>query len=148
MPHNNRVSASGALKTNDMWSKTIGYDPYAALADNAIKLNTTSTEQTASLLLLVKLSKFSGSESRGNCKKCGMLGHLTFQCRNTKPSVTAEIDSISSSSDDGTDDLTMGTKRIYESIIVSESSKRHKKVSDRSLKKQKVEKKKKKRKRE
>jgi hypothetical protein len=23
-----------------------------------------------------------GSESRGGCKKCGMLGHLTFQCRN------------------------------------------------------------------
>ena len=30
MPHNNRVSSSASLKTNDMWSKTIGYDPYAA----------------------------------------------------------------------------------------------------------------------
>ena len=29
MPHNNRVSSSVALKTNDMWSKTIGHDPYA-----------------------------------------------------------------------------------------------------------------------
>ena len=30
MPHNNRMSASTALRTNDMWSKTIGHDPYAA----------------------------------------------------------------------------------------------------------------------
>ncbi len=30
MPHNNRVSASVALKTNSIWTKTIGYDPYAA----------------------------------------------------------------------------------------------------------------------
>lgn len=30
MPHNNRVSGSAALRTNDMWSKTIGHNPYAA----------------------------------------------------------------------------------------------------------------------
>ena len=29
MPHNNRVSTSGALATSDIWSKTIGHDPYA-----------------------------------------------------------------------------------------------------------------------
>jgi hypothetical protein len=23
-----------------------------------------------------------GTDSRGGCKRCGMLGHLTFQCRN------------------------------------------------------------------
>ena len=30
MPHNNRLSSSAALRTNDMWSKTIGHNPYAA----------------------------------------------------------------------------------------------------------------------
>ena len=28
-PHNNRMSTSGSLKTHDIWSKTIGHDPYA-----------------------------------------------------------------------------------------------------------------------
>lgn len=37
-----------------------------------------------------------GSENRGGCKKCGMLGHLTFQCRNTiqMPSSSAQDDSV------------------------------------------------------
>jgi len=29
MPHNNRVSTSASLRTNDIWSKAIGHDPYA-----------------------------------------------------------------------------------------------------------------------
>ena len=35
MPHNNRVSASVALRTNSMWSKTIGHDPYASKESSA-----------------------------------------------------------------------------------------------------------------
>eukprot|EP00545_Synedropsis_sp_CCMP1620_P014834 CAMPEP_0119009158 /NCGR_PEP_ID=MMETSP1176-20130426/4184_1 /TAXON_ID=265551 /ORGANISM="Synedropsis recta cf, Strain CCMP1620" /LENGTH=128 /DNA_ID=CAMNT_0006961617 /DNA_START=109 /DNA_END=492 /DNA_ORIENTATION=+ len=34
MPHNNRVSTSGALATNDIWSKTIGHNPYAAASED------------------------------------------------------------------------------------------------------------------
>jgi len=33
MPAGNRMSSSAALKTNDMWTKTIGYDPYAGEAE-------------------------------------------------------------------------------------------------------------------
>lgn len=33
MPHNNRMSTSAALKTSDIWSKTIGHDPYAAAGE-------------------------------------------------------------------------------------------------------------------
>ncbi|KAG7358737.1 hypothetical protein IV203_015326 [Nitzschia inconspicua] len=29
MPHNNRMTTSATLKTSDIWSKTIGHDPYA-----------------------------------------------------------------------------------------------------------------------
>lgn len=42
MPHNNRMSASTALKTNDMWSKTIGHDPYAAGAQQEENANLNS----------------------------------------------------------------------------------------------------------
>lgn len=78
MPHNNRVSSSAALKMNSMWSKTIGYDPYASTNEVVDK----GEDHAASLMLLARMSNLSGVESRGNCKRCGMLGHLTFQCRN------------------------------------------------------------------
>jgi hypothetical protein len=45
MPHNNRMSASGALKTSDIWAKTIGHDPHASGADD----EPTTSEQTAAL---------------------------------------------------------------------------------------------------
>lgn len=97
MPHNNRMSSSSALKTNDIWSKTIGYDPYAASEQEAKKED--NSEHSASILLLARLSNLSGTESRGGCKKCGMLGHLTFQCRN-QVAIPAQNRSNDSSDDD------------------------------------------------
>ena len=99
MPHNNRVSASAALRTNDIWSKTIGHDPYAAaIGDVTVR---PSQEQNDSLRLLVKMSNVTCSESRGGCKKCGMLGHLTYQCQNN---METEIHSPTSPSDSEHDD--------------------------------------------
>eukprot|EP00534_Pseudo-nitzschia_fraudulenta_P002063 CAMPEP_0201122274 /NCGR_PEP_ID=MMETSP0850-20130426/5953_1 /ASSEMBLY_ACC=CAM_ASM_000622 /TAXON_ID=183588 /ORGANISM="Pseudo-nitzschia fraudulenta, Strain WWA7" /LENGTH=313 /DNA_ID=CAMNT_0047388933 /DNA_START=166 /DNA_END=1108 /DNA_ORIENTATION=+ len=34
-PHNNRMSTSDSLRTHDIWSKTIGHDPYANAAEEA-----------------------------------------------------------------------------------------------------------------
>ena len=33
MPHNNKMKTSRTLETNNMWSKTIGHDPYHNAAD-------------------------------------------------------------------------------------------------------------------
>lgn len=85
MPHNNRVSSSVSLKMNDIWTKTIGYDPYSATDNNGN--NDEQNERAAGLLLLAKMSNLSGSETRGACTRCGMVGHLTFQCRNTPKSL-------------------------------------------------------------
>lgn len=133
MPHNNRVSASAALRTNDMWSKTIGHDPYAA-ADEKKQSDNDPSNQTASLMLLAKMSNLSGVESRGGCKKCGMLGHMTFQCRNTTgPPAVANDDSSSSSSDSDSDDdikiqskpsVTVPTQSIKSSEKKSESDRK------------------------
>lgn len=85
MPHNNRVSSSSALKTNDMWSKTIGYDPYAVDeggAGGAADEGENAYEQAQGLMAIAKLSNQGVTEARGACKSCGMVGHLTFQCRN------------------------------------------------------------------
>jgi hypothetical protein len=35
--------------------------------------------QAASIMLLAKMSNVGGADSRGACKRCGMVGHLTFQ---------------------------------------------------------------------
>lgn len=37
MPHNNRLSTSGALKMTGIWSDTIGYDPYEAAGERVAK---------------------------------------------------------------------------------------------------------------
>ena len=89
LPHNNRMSSSSALRTNDIWSKTIGYDPYANDGDAAVAAEkaAAAAEQQASLLLLAKMQNVSGERNeegliRGACKRCNTVGHLTFQCRN------------------------------------------------------------------
>lgn len=119
MPAHNRVSGSGALKTNDMWSKTIGHDPYASSADQTTEA---SSEQFEGLKFLAKIQN-AGGGSRGGCKKCGMLGHLTFQCRNEEKA--AKKDSDSSDSYSSEDDEVVPAPSTQ--IISSESSRKEKK---------------------
>lgn len=99
MPHDNRVSSSSSLKMNDIWTKTIGYDPYATGEDLHGK-EEEENARSAGLLLLAKMSNLSGSETRGACTRCGMVGHLTFQCRNTPKINVPESESDSSSSEE------------------------------------------------
>ena len=135
MPHNNRVSASAALRTNDMWSRTIGHDPYAADGEKKPQQDPEASDQAASLMLLAKMSNLSGVESRGGCKKCGMLGHMTFQCRNASGPVVENNDDSSSSSsssdeDDGPSRVTARPVQENKSGLVETDSKRKRPSSD------------------
>ncbi|XP_010275263.1 PREDICTED: CAX-interacting protein 4-like [Nelumbo nucifera] len=93
MPANNRVHSSAALQTHGIWQSAIGYDPYAPNKDDS----KTSSQQKSSnaepeaenayasfqgLLALARITGTNADEARGSCKKCGRVGHLTFQCRN------------------------------------------------------------------
>lgn len=51
------MSSSVALKTNDMWSKTIGFDPYGP---GKAEETPASSDQTTNLLLLARMSNLSG----------------------------------------------------------------------------------------
>lgn len=93
MPANNRVHSSAALQTHGIWQSAIGYDPYAPNKDekkdkSAQKSSIPEPEGEnayASFQGLLALARITGSnadEVRGACKKCGRVGHLTFQCRN------------------------------------------------------------------
>jgi hypothetical protein len=93
MPANNRVHSSAALQTHGIWQSAIGYDPYAPNKDdakNSSMPNTSNAEPDAEnayasfqgLLALARITGSNASEVRGACKKCGRVGHLTFQCRN------------------------------------------------------------------
>ncbi|KAI8022356.1 CAX-interacting protein 4 [Camellia lanceoleosa] len=92
MPANNRVHSSAALQTHGIWQSAIGYDPHAPnKEDNKSSQQKSSTTEPegenayASFQGLLALARITGSnadEARGACKKCGRVGHLTFQCRN------------------------------------------------------------------
>ncbi|KAL0369805.1 UNVERIFIED_CONTAM: CAX-interacting protein 4 [Sesamum angustifolium] len=95
MPANNRVHSSAALQTHGIWQSAIGYDPYAPNKEE--KKNKPSQKSSVSepepepenayasfqgLLALARITGSNADEARGACKKCGRVGHLTFQCRN------------------------------------------------------------------
>ncbi|KAK9139866.1 hypothetical protein Scep_009547 [Stephania cephalantha] len=94
MPANNRVHSSAALQTHGIWQSAIGYDPYAPTKDDAGKSsqanNASNSEPEGEnaytsfqgLLALARITGSNADEVRGACKKCGRVGHLTFQCRN------------------------------------------------------------------
>ena len=95
--------------------QTIGHDPYAN-PDNINIAAAIDDEQSKGLLLLARLKNVNngimmllillasikrlclvlGNDTRGGCGKCGMLGHLTFQCRNQPVKREAELSDVSS----------------------------------------------------
>eukprot|EP00970_Alexandrium_tamarense_P019335 scaffold13917_cov193-Alexandrium_tamarense.AAC.1 len=65
MPHNNRVDASHALKTTDIWSKTIGHDPYANQSEEAAAAASSQAEKARGLLELARHQNLTGGRSGG-----------------------------------------------------------------------------------
>ncbi|XP_052169906.1 CAX-interacting protein 4-like [Diospyros lotus] len=103
MPANNRVHSSAALQTHSIWQTAIGYDPYAPnnvegsnknAQDRSSNMGMEAVNAYASFQGLLALARKTGSnanEARGACKKCGRVGHLTFQCRNFLSTVKDDI---------------------------------------------------------
>jgi hypothetical protein len=58
MPHNNRVSSSVSMKMTDIWTNTIGYDPYAAEGEAAKKAvgQEETMERAKGIMALAKIS--------------------------------------------------------------------------------------------
>ncbi|PKA61912.1 CAX-interacting protein 4 [Apostasia shenzhenica] len=98
MPANNRVHSSAALQTHGIWQSAIGYDPYAPTNNND-KDSKPSADRGSSagedggggenayasfqgLLALARITGTNADDTRGACKRCGRVGHLSFQCRN------------------------------------------------------------------
>lgn len=66
MPHNNRVATSGALGTSDMWSKTIGHDPYANQGEgDAANAAESNAEKSRGLLELARHQNLTGGRTGG-----------------------------------------------------------------------------------
>lgn len=62
--------------TPDIWSKTIGHNPYKNDEDDVMTKadSSSSSEHAAGLMLLARMTNVSGSEARGGCPKCGTFG--------------------------------------------------------------------------
>ncbi|PON85378.1 Zinc finger, CCHC-type [Trema orientale] len=93
MPANNRVHSSAALQTHGIWQSAIGYDPYAPNKEedksSTLQKSTNSDPEGENsyvnfqgLLALARITGSNNDEARGACKRCGRVGHLSFQCRN------------------------------------------------------------------
>ncbi|CAI7794298.1 unnamed protein product, partial [Closterium sp. NIES-54] len=70
------------LQTHGIWQSAIGYDPYAPDEKKAADGEDNAYDSFQGLLQLAKLTGSGADTSRGSCKKCHRVGHLTFQCRN------------------------------------------------------------------
>jgi len=111
LPANNRMHSSSALQTHGVWSNVIGYDPYAPEKKGAETIGTVGPSTNAyenyqGLLALARLTGGSNISQRGTCKRCGGVGHLTFQCRNflkNKPDLNGNEISSTSSESEGED---------------------------------------------
>ena len=137
MPANNRVHSSAALQTHGIWQSAIGYDPYAPNKDDAKNSSQPKSSNSepegenayASFQGLLALARITGSnsdETRGACKKCGRVGHLTFQCRNflsIKDDKEKDPDAIQASVLSGLDKLKghVGKKVNGKSAVEDES---------------------------
>eukprot|EP00922_Rhytidocystis_sp_ex-Travisia-forbesii_P034623 GHVS01051445.1.p1 GENE.GHVS01051445.1~~GHVS01051445.1.p1 ORF type:complete len:201 (+),score=55.22 GHVS01051445.1:120-722(+) len=85
MPANNRLSVSDSLRTSEIWQKSVGYDPYAPDAPangGAEEASAGINDRAKGLFALARLTGSSSAVTPGGCKKCGQIGHLSFQCRN------------------------------------------------------------------
>merc|ERR1712048_180789 len=86
MPASNRLSVSDSLKTHDVWQKSVGYDPYAGEEEGGAAALVETGEINSSAKGLFRLAQLTGNSSTlapGACKRCGQVGHLYYQCRNT-----------------------------------------------------------------
>eukprot|EP00922_Rhytidocystis_sp_ex-Travisia-forbesii_P047114 GHVS01070213.1.p1 GENE.GHVS01070213.1~~GHVS01070213.1.p1 ORF type:complete len:205 (+),score=59.32 GHVS01070213.1:413-1027(+) len=90
MPANNRLSVSDSLRTSEIWQKSVGYDPYApdspaaaaGVGGGVDEVSGGINDRAKGLFALARLTGSSSAITPGGCKKCGQLGHLSFQCRN------------------------------------------------------------------
>ncbi|KAK8583997.1 hypothetical protein V6N12_068249 [Hibiscus sabdariffa] len=87
MSANNRVHSSAALQTHGIWQSAIRYDPYAPNKDDSESSSNQLHGKNAyasfqGLLALARISGSNANETRGACKKCGRVGHFSFQCKN------------------------------------------------------------------
>ena len=110
MPHNNRVSSSMSLKTNDMWSKTIGYDPYAA--DGAGSSSSSSgggmatDESMERAKGIMALAKISSAEQGNSDRSTNFAKQVFWGLKRKAPPKGYEMVALSdeNSDDDSTED--------------------------------------------
>ena len=112
MPHNNRMQTSGTLKTHSVWKQVIKYDPYAAEGEDS-ESRPRNTDSYKNYMQLARLSgNTSHMKNRGACRKCGMMGHMTFQCMNAIGRAVENDDDDESDNDSSSEEEEERKRRV------------------------------------
>ena len=128
MPHNNRVSSSMSLKTNDMWSKTIGYDPYAA--DGAGSSSSSSgggmatDESMERAKGIMALAKISSAEQGNSDRSTNFAKQVFWGLKRKAPPKGYEMVALSdeNSDDDSTEDSSSSGSSSEEEEVGGDAS--------------------------
>ena len=147
MPHNNKMGTSRTLETNNMWSKTIGHDPYSnnSELDNQCRTGGGESEDFKNLSRLV--AKARGEEGAAGARS-GWKGKKPlkglFSAGISAQILPQEISYTSSdSSDSDREDLQCNEDTEgFKSKTIEEEKKRAKKNAKKEKKKAKKERKK------
>eukprot|EP00930_Biecheleria_cincta_P052271 TRINITY_DN37529_c0_g1_i1.p1 TRINITY_DN37529_c0_g1~~TRINITY_DN37529_c0_g1_i1.p1 ORF type:complete len:187 (-),score=43.75 TRINITY_DN37529_c0_g1_i1:80-610(-) len=163
-PASNRLSVSDSLATHKVWQQTVGHDPYKGDDEGggAVLDGGEINQSAKGLFRLAQLTGNSSTLAPGACKRCGQVGHLYFQCRNTfsfkqktpnpneqmlndeddDPDSGAEVSSESGSdSDDSDSDSSEDSDEDENSSSSSHKKKKKRKKSSKKEKKKKKDKK-------
>ena len=144
MPHNNRMMTGGALKGGRMAAIT-GYDPYAAEHESAeaqaqAAADAELAEEYKGMLKLAQ--RGAAAETRGTCRICGGIGHLTFQCMNGKAlggggAAASDSESSISSSDEEEESERLADALAQQQRASAEKARAHAKEKKRRKKEKK-----------
>ncbi|KAJ8601181.1 hypothetical protein CTAYLR_009908 [Chrysophaeum taylorii] len=141
MPHNNRMSTSGALKMTGMWSKTIGYDPYAPEGENTEETAqeaAAKVERSRGILELARLSNVGlGIGDRG----ADFSKNIFWGLKRKRPPKGWEVPALDESSDDDDDESDDESDNDSPPIVDEEKKEREESKKKKNKKKKKKHKK-------
>jgi hypothetical protein len=146
MPHNNRMTTSATLKTSEIWSKTIGHDPYANQDEQQVQSGLSSSQQAADAKVKTVMAMARNQNVTDGSNREGFTAKLYLGLKRGKVRRSGDVDAATSGAvDPKLKQLLEDPDSSSEEEFVEVSGNQVKHKEDRRKKKRKRSKKRKKR---